>query len=69
MFSYKSTIEQSFITGSNELMVPGRVTTCCIIPQGAISETIEPGSLIGQVDVAQVVNSKTLIVYKIIADY
>lgn len=54
MFSYRSAVEQSFITGSNELMVPGRVTTCCSIPQGAISEVIEPRSLLGEVDVSQV---------------
>lgn len=54
MFAYRSAIEQGFLTGSNELMVPGRVTTRCSIPQGAISEVIEPQSLIGQTDISQV---------------
>lgn len=54
MFPYRSVVDQSFITGSNELMVPGRVTTSCAIPQGAISEVIKPQSVAGQVDVSQV---------------
>lgn len=54
-------LTHSFVTGSNELMVPGRVTSSCAIPQGAISEVIEAKSLRGQPDVSQVSENSKIV--------
>lgn len=54
MFPCGFAVTQSFVTGTNELMVPGRVTSSCAIPQGSTTEVIEAKSLRGQPDISQV---------------
>lgn len=44
----------SDLTGSSDLLVPGRVTTTTIIPQGAMSMPIEASTLKGTPDIVQV---------------
>lgn len=44
----------SHVTGSSDLLVPGRVSASTSIPQGAMSVAIEPNHLRGQPDVVQV---------------
>ncbi|KAG5862351.1 hypothetical protein JTB14_014398 [Gonioctena quinquepunctata] len=44
----------SFVTGSSELLVPGRVTAVSSIPQGSMTVPIEPAMLLGEPDVQQI---------------
>lgn len=43
-----------YVTGSSELLVPGRVTASSGIPQGSVTEPLDPETLVGQPDVQQV---------------
>lgn len=49
----------SFVTGSSKLLVPGKVTAFCAIPQGATSAPIDAEQLLGQPDVVQVRSQKS----------
>ncbi|CAH1108842.1 unnamed protein product [Psylliodes chrysocephalus] len=43
-----------YVTGSSELLVPGRVTASSGIPQGSVTEPLDPETLVGQPDVQQI---------------
>ncbi|CAH1183085.1 unnamed protein product [Phaedon cochleariae] len=43
-----------YVTGSSELLVPGRVTAAAGIPQGTATVPIEPYKLLGHTDVQQI---------------
>ncbi|CAG9853690.1 unnamed protein product [Phyllotreta striolata] len=43
-----------YLDGSSELLVPGRVTASTVVPQGAVTELLDPESLVGQPDVQQI---------------
>ncbi|KAJ8913500.1 hypothetical protein NQ315_017050 [Exocentrus adspersus] len=49
-----STTISGYVTGSSELLVPGRVTATGGIPQGAVSGAVEPALLLGQPDIQQI---------------
>ncbi|XP_057668242.1 zinc finger protein 226-like isoform X1 [Diorhabda carinulata] len=52
--SASSTNISCYVTGSSELLVPGRVTAGCNIPQGSVTRPIDPASLVEQPDVQQI---------------
>ncbi|XP_023310486.1 zinc finger protein 226 [Anoplophora glabripennis] len=52
--SATSGIISTYVTGSSKLLVPGRVTAATGIPQGALSDAIEPALLLGQPDIQQI---------------
>ncbi|CAG9827270.1 unnamed protein product [Diabrotica balteata] len=53
-YSVSSANVSCYVTGSSELLVPGRVTAMSNIPQGSVTQSIDPTSLVGQPDVQQI---------------
>ncbi|XP_072402865.1 uncharacterized protein Prdm13 isoform X1 [Diabrotica undecimpunctata] len=53
-YSVSSANVSCYVTGSSELLVPGRVTAVSNIPQGSVTQSIDPTALVGQPDVQQI---------------